>query len=115
MARHARTLGIPAERVLRFHIAFSNEPDAGTMREEARLLLPFLQARGVRKVLVIAPALQSRRKALVLGRWQRAGIRVRIHPMPDSGFRAAGWWRRQSDTKRVVGEALSWVLMPLGH
>jgi uncharacterized SAM-binding protein YcdF (DUF218 family) len=115
MARHARALGVPADRVLRFHIPFSYAPDAGTMREEARLLLPFLRARGFRSALVISAELQSRRKYRVLRPWRRAGLRVLIHPIASPDFRTDGWWRRKTDTKVVVGEALGWLTLPFGH
>jgi uncharacterized SAM-binding protein YcdF (DUF218 family) len=115
MVRHARALGVPADRLLRFSIPFSDAPDAGTMREEARLLLPFLQARGVHSVLVVSAELQSRRKAWLLRRWSHAGLRVLMHPIAGPDFRTGGWWRRKLDTKSVVGEALGWLTLPFGH
>ena len=115
MLRHARSLGVPAERLIGYHIPFSNAPDAGTMREELRLLRPFLQARGVRSVIVISSEMQSRRKSLLLGAWRDAGLQVLVHPMPHPDFRPAGWWRRKTDTKVVVGEALAWLTLPFGH
>jgi hypothetical protein len=115
MARHARDLGMPADRVLTYHIPFSTAPDAGTMREEARLLLPFLQQQGFRSALVVSAELQSRRKARMLRPWRRAGLRVRIHPISGPEFQADGWWRRKTDTKMVVSEAIGWLTMPFGH
>jgi uncharacterized SAM-binding protein YcdF (DUF218 family) len=115
MARHARALGVPADRVLRFHLPFSHAPDAGTMREERRLLLPYLRKRGVRSVLVISSELPSRRKALLLRPWRRAGLEVRVHPLPHPDFRRAGWWRRKTDTKMIVSETLAWLMLPFGH
>jgi hypothetical protein len=115
MVHHARALGVPANRLLHFAIPFTDAPDAGTMREEARLLLPFLRARGVRSVLIVSAELQSRRKALLLRPWRRAGLRVRVHPIASPDFSAAGWWRRKTDTKAVVGEALGWLTLPFGH
>jgi hypothetical protein len=115
MVRHARALGVPADRLLRFHLPFSSDPDAGTMREEQRRLLPFLQARGVRSVLVVSGEIQSRRKSLLLRPWRRAGLRVLVHPIPGPDFRATRWWRRKMDTKVIVGEALGWLTLPFGH
>jgi hypothetical protein len=51
----------------------------------------------------------------VLRPWRRAGLRVLLHPIAGPDFRAAGWWRRKTDTKVVVGEALGWLTMPFGH
>ena len=114
MARHLRTLGIPSSRILTFAIPFSDAVDAGTMREENRLLLPLLRRRGFRSVLVISPALESRRRSLLLRPWRRAGLRVLVRPIPDPRFHTAGWWRRKMDTKFVVGEALGWLTLPFG-
>jgi hypothetical protein len=114
VARHLQALGIPSSRVLTFAIPFSDAADAGTMREENRLLLPLLRRRGFRSVLVISPALESRRRSLLLRPWRRAGLRVLVHPIPDPRFRATGWWRRKTDTKFVVGEALGWLSLPFG-
>jgi uncharacterized SAM-binding protein YcdF (DUF218 family) len=114
MARHLRSLGIPASRILIFDIPFSDAADAGTMREENRLLLPLLRRRGFRSVLVISSALESRRRSLLLRPWRRAGLRVLVHPIPDHEFRAVGWWRRKMDTKRIVSEALGWLTLPFG-
>jgi hypothetical protein len=115
MVRHARALGVPPERLLRFHLPFSYAPDAGTMREEVRRLLPFFQARGIRSVLVVSSEIQSRRKSLLTRPWRRAGMRVLIHPIPGPDFHPAGWWRRKLDTKVIVGEALGWLTLPFGH
>jgi uncharacterized SAM-binding protein YcdF (DUF218 family) len=115
MVRHARALGVPPDRLLRFHIPFSVAPDAGTMREEARRLLPFLRTRGVRSVLVVSSDIQSRRKSLLLKSWRRAGVHVLVHPIPGPDFHADGWWRRKLDTKVVVGEVLGWLTLPFGH
>jgi hypothetical protein len=114
MARHLRSLGVPANRVLAFDIPFSNAPDAGTMREEVRLLLPFLRRQRFRSAVVIASELQSRRRSYRLRPWRRAGLRVLVHPIPDPAFHAAGWWRRKRDTKLVVGEMLGWLALPFG-
>jgi uncharacterized SAM-binding protein YcdF (DUF218 family) len=114
MARHARALGVPAERVLRFHIPYGDDPDTGTTREEVRRLLPLLRARRVRSALVVTGELQSRREALLIGPWRRADIRVLVHPIESPGFSPAGWWRRKVDTKAVVGEALGWLTVPFG-
>jgi uncharacterized SAM-binding protein YcdF (DUF218 family) len=114
MARHLRALGIPGERILAVDIPFSDAPDAGTMREEIRRLLPFLRRRGWRSALVVSSALESRRHFLLLAPWRRAGLRVRVHAIPEPRFRGAGWWRRKSDTKRIVGEALGWLTLPIG-
>jgi hypothetical protein len=114
MARHLRVLGIPPDRILTFHIPFSDAPDAGTMREEDRLLLPCLLHRGVRSAMVIATALESRRRFLRLGSWRRAGLRVRVHAIPEPQFHPADWWRRKPDTKLVVGEILGWLTLPFG-
>lgn len=115
MARHAQSLGVPTERILRFPIPFSDAPDAGTLREEIRRLRPFLRRRGVRSALVLSAELQSRRESLLLRPWRRAGIRVLVHPVAGPEFHAAGWWRRRMDTKVVVSEALAWLTLPFGH
>ncbi len=101
--------------MLSFHIPFSTAADAGTMREEARLLLPFLQEKGFRSALVVSAELQSRRKARVLRPWRQAGVRVLLHPIAGPEFRTESCWRRKADTKVVVSEALSWLTMPFGH
>jgi len=114
MARHLRTLGVPPDRILTLDIPFSDAPDAGTMREENRRLLPLLRRRGFRSALVVSPALESRRRSLLLRPWRRAGLRALVHPIRDAGFLAAGWWRRKTDTKLVVSEALGWLTLPFG-
>jgi hypothetical protein len=114
MARHVRALGVPADRVLAVDIPFSEAPDAGTMREEARLLLPFLRRQRFLSALVISSELQSRRRAFLLRPWRHAGIRVILHPIPDPAFHAAGWWRRKRDTKSMIGEMLGWMTLPFG-
>jgi hypothetical protein len=112
MARHLRVLGVPSGRVLTFDIPSSDAADAGTMREEVRLLLPFLLRQRFRSAVVVSPELQSRRRSFLLQPWRRAGLRVLVQPIPDPAFRAAGWWRRKRDTKRLVGEMLGWLTLP---
>ena len=114
MARHLRALGIPVSRVLTFGIPYSEASDAGTMREEVRLLLPFLQRRRFRSALVMTPELQSRRRSFLLQPWRRAGLQAFVHPIPDAEFRTAEWWRRKRDTKSLVSEALGWLTLPFG-
>lgn len=114
MARHLRALGIPAARILTFDIPFSDAPDAGTMREENRRLLPFLRRRSFRSALVISAELESRRRHRLLDSWRRAGLSVRVYAVPEAEFQMAGWWRRKSDTKRVVSELLGWLSLPFG-
>jgi hypothetical protein len=77
-------------------------------------LLPFLRRQRVRSVLVVSPELQSRRRSHLVQPWRRAGLRVRVDPVPDPSFRADGWWRRKRDTKRLVGEMLGWLTLPFG-
>ena len=103
-----------AGRPLTLDIPFSDAPDAGTMREENRRLLPLLRRRGFRSALVVSSALESRRRSLLLRPWRRAGLRALVHPIPDAGFLEAGWWRRKTDTKLVVSEALGWLTLPFG-
>jgi len=102
------------EVVMARHLPFSDAPDAGTMREENRRLLPLLRRRGFRSALVVSSALESRRRSLLLRPWRRAGLRALVHPIPDAGFLEAGWWRRKTDTKLVVSEALGWLTLPFG-
>ena len=63
---------------------------------------------------MVSPALESRRRSLLLRPWRRAGLRALVHPIRDAGFLAAGWWRRKTDTKLVVSEALGWLTLPFG-
>ena len=114
MARHLRALGVPASHILTLRIPLSDAPDAGTMREENRRVLPLLQRRGFRSALVVSGALESRRRAFLLRSWRRAGLQVRVYPIPDPDFHLLRWWRSKMDTKRVVSESLGWLTLPFG-
>ena len=84
------------------------------MREEVRLLLPFLRRQRFRSVVVVSPEMQSRRRSHLVQTWRRAGLRVLIHPIPETEFHTAGWWRRKRDTKLLVTELLGWLTLPFG-
>lgn len=103
MAAHVRSLGVPADRILR------SRSGSSTVEEAARIL-PLVRARGVRTVLLVTSYPHSRRARTIFRRaWRGAGIRVLSCPVDSPYFRRERWWTRVRDRHVVIIELLSWV------
>lgn len=89
--------GYPAE----YFIPLPNE--AHSTKEEAGALLPELERRGARRVIVVTSDFHSRRALRTLrARW--TGIDIRMVPASDEFFTPHGWWHSREGRKTFLLE-----------
>jgi uncharacterized SAM-binding protein YcdF (DUF218 family) len=83
-----------------YFIAFPDE--ARSTQDEAVMILPELQRRHVRRVLVVTSDYHSRRAARVFRAEERTlggGIEIRMVATPDQEFHPDSWWRSRQGQK----------------
>jgi uncharacterized SAM-binding protein YcdF (DUF218 family) len=109
MAAHVRSLGVPADRILR-------SGSGSSAIEEAARILPLARERGVRSVLLVTTSPHSRRARTLFRRaWRGAGIRVLSCPGESPYFRRERWWTRVRERHVVMVELLSWVRVAINR
>jgi uncharacterized SAM-binding protein YcdF (DUF218 family) len=108
---YAVSKGFPAG----WFIPFPN--DARSTREEAAVILPELQRRGIRRFLLVTSDYHTARA----GRIYRAqlpshgNLQMQVVAAPDAYFRANSWWRDRDAQKIVFFEWSKTVATALGH
>lgn len=84
--------------------------------EEAQALLPCLQQRGWRTLIVVTSNYHTRRAGRI---WRRAfrdadpPVRVFLHGVADGDFEPHGWWRSRRHAKTFLAETskLAWAYL----
>jgi uncharacterized SAM-binding protein YcdF (DUF218 family) len=72
--------------------------------EEARALLPEMEKRGIRKVLIVTSDFHTRRAGEVYRRTAASKIDFRMIGAPDEYFAPDAWWRNREGQKTVFFE-----------
>jgi uncharacterized SAM-binding protein YcdF (DUF218 family) len=104
MARHAEYLGVPPDRILVV------KHDSDSTREEAGVVVPVLQRKGLREViLVTSNSHTARAKRIFVKEAGPAGPRFLAAPVDDGLFDPDGWWMRRRHAKTFVYEAIKTV------
>lgn len=104
MARHAEYLGVPPDRIVVI------KHDSDSTREEAEVVVPVLQHKGLREViLVTSNSHTARAKRIFVKEAGPAGPRFFASPVDDGYFDPEGWWMRRKDSKTFVYEAIKTV------
>jgi uncharacterized SAM-binding protein YcdF (DUF218 family) len=98
LERQALIHGIPREALL-------FERESTSTADQARLLRPLLEARGVRRALVVTSSYHSRRTRYLFGKlFAGSPVDIRIYPVQDDLFHPERWWTREQDTESLVLE-----------
>jgi len=96
--RQALAYGIPAR-------ALVIEGDSTSTREQAERVRPMLEARGIRRAIVVTSSFHTRRTRYVFRKvFRGSGIDVRVYPVQDDRFSPEAWWTRDQDTEDLVLE-----------
>lgn len=104
MQRHAESLGVPADRIL------TVMHDADSTREEAGVVVPFLQSRGLKEVILVTSNYHTGRAKRIFEKVAGpAGPRFLASPVRDGMFDPNGWWLRRRDAKTFTFEAIKTV------
>ncbi|MBI3809480.1 MAG: YdcF family protein [Nitrospirae bacterium] len=104
MRQHAEYLGVPSGRIL------AVKHNADSTREEADVLVPVLQKRGAKEViLVTSNSHTARAKRIFEKAAGPVGPRFLASPVDDGYFNPNGWWTRRNDAKMFVYEAIKTV------
>jgi len=92
--------GCPAD----WFISFAD--DARSTEDEANLIVPDLQRRGVRSFILVTSTYHTARAARVFRKVARrtGGPALRVVAAPDELFRPEDWWRNRDGQKIVVTE-----------
>ena len=100
MQRHAEYLGMPPGRVL------AVKHDSDSTKEEAEAVVPVLQRRGVKEVILVTSNYHTARaKRIFVKAAGPAGPRFLASPVDDGLFDPDGWWKRRRYAKTFVYEA----------
>ena len=104
MQRHAESLGVPADRIL------AVKHDAESTREEAEVVVPVLQNRGAKEVILVTSNFHTARAKRIFEKAAGpAGPRFLASPVRDGMFDPNGWWLRRRDAKTFAFEAIKTV------
>jgi uncharacterized SAM-binding protein YcdF (DUF218 family) len=101
MQRHAEYLGVPADRILVV------KHDSDSTREEAEVVVPVLQSRGAKEVILVTSNYHTARAKRVYEKVAGpAGPRFLASPVRDGLFEPEGWWLRRRDAKTFFFEGI---------
>lgn len=104
MTRHAEFLGVPRDRILPV------KHDGESTRDEAQALLPVLQSRGLKDVILVTSNYHTARAKRIFTKLANPlGIHFLASPVADGYFEQEGWWTRRRDAKTFVYEAMKTV------
>ncbi len=104
MARHAKYLGVPPGRIVIV------KHDSESTGEEAAAVVPVLQRRGAKEVILVTSNFHTGRAKRIFEKAAgSAGPRFFAYPVEDGYFDSAGWWMRRRDAKTFVHEAIKTV------
>lgn len=107
LGRQARAHGVPAEAIL-------YEPGSTSTGEQARLLRPILEARPMRRAIIVTSTYHTRRTRYIFRKtFAGSGIDLRVYPVERDLFRPEQWWTREADTESVVLEYIKLALAVL--
>ena len=106
--RQAIHLGVPETQIL------AMPQDTDSTKEEAAVIVPLLQAKGFRTVILVSSSWHTARAKHTFERKAGAqGPRFLASPVQDGLFEPDGWWTRRRDAKTFFYEAIrtvwSWV------
>jgi uncharacterized SAM-binding protein YcdF (DUF218 family) len=77
---------------------------ARSTAEEAQLLCPLLERRGIRSFYVVSSNFHTRRARRIFLNAGGGRLRVLAYPAPDDWFLVDGWWRSREGRKIFVTE-----------
>ncbi len=103
--------GYPAK----WFVALRNR--ATSTGEECALLIPELERRQVRSLILVTSEFHTARAARAFRAAARAAnchVDIRVVPAPDPNFHAASWWRVREGRKIALGEWAKTVAYALG-
>lgn len=104
MARHAEYLGVPPNRIVVV------KQDSESTGEEARVVVPVLQRRGAKDVILVTSNFHTGRAKRIFEKAAGpTGPRFLASPVDDGYFEPDGWWMRRRDAKTFVYEAIKTV------
>lgn len=102
MRKQAEELGVPPDKI----IAVPNSVPTGRTQladstlSEARVLLAECESRKYKTLIVVTSNFHTRRAGRIFRRvFQGSGIRVLVHPSPDTSFNVDHWWTRRTDAR----------------
>ena len=104
MQRHAEFLGVPVERIL------AVKHNADSTREEAGIVVPVLQGRGLKEVILVTSNYHTARaKRIFTKAAGPSGPTFLASPVAEENFTPEGWWRKRRHAKTFVYEAIKTV------
>ena len=104
MQRHAEYLGVPPGRIL------AVKHDSDSTKEEAEAVVPVLQRRGVKEVILVTSNYHTARAKRIFAKAAGpAGPRFLAFPVDDGLFDPDGWWTRRRYAKTFFYEAIRTV------
>lgn len=104
MQRHAEFLGMSQDRIL------AVKHDSESTQEEAGVVVPILQRRGMKEVILVTSNYHTGRAKRIFEKTAGpAGPRFLASPANDGYFEPDGWWTRRKDAKTFVYEAIKTV------
>lgn len=86
---------------------------ASSTREEARQLLPELERRGVRRLLVVSVRTHLRRARWFFEAARPRGMEIFYVGADDPAYRLEEWWRAREGKKAVVMEWVKILALPV--
>lgn len=87
--------------------------NASSTREEARQLLPELERRGVRRLLLVSVRTHLRRARWFFDPARPRGMEIFYVGADDPAFRLEEWWRSREGKKAVVMEWVKILALPV--
>jgi uncharacterized SAM-binding protein YcdF (DUF218 family) len=77
---------------------------SGSTRQESELVLPELQKRGIRSILLVTSDFHTRRAGAMFRRQLEPAIRVHVVAAEDEWYRPHRWWENSESRERFVYE-----------
>jgi uncharacterized SAM-binding protein YcdF (DUF218 family) len=102
MKEHARSLDVPADRILVQDRSRTTEEDAFYTRE-------ILKKNGLTSIILVTSPYHSRRASLIFQQVLGKDFRVLSSPAEDSWFHPHEWWKRRRDRAAVLNEFSKFV------
>lgn len=107
LERQALAHGIP-------RTALWFEGESTSTGEQARYLRPMLEARGIRRAIVVTSSFHTRRTRYLFRRvFEGSPVEIRVYPVQQDVFSPQAWWTREQDMENVVLEYIKLLLAVL--
>lgn len=104
MQRHAEYLGVSPDHIL------GVKHDSDSTKEEAGVLVPVLQRKGLKEVILVTSSYHTARaKRIFVKAAGPAGPRFLASPADDGLFDPNGWWTRRRHAKTFFFETIKTV------